>query len=429
MSCFLNMVTSSDVIVPRREEQQHQHHHHQYYNGGEYGGAMMTTSVAPRIRVEIANGIRKGEKFITELSGCERVRDFVSMKLCKNEYLRGKEVKVYLDEYELLGDTSVDVLGHEDKIFVVVCDDEGDEMEEEEEVDDGFARLRAELEKREEEKKKQKPNRSGWAFVGKRKEPEKEEKETLDEDDEEEENDSDIIPTQQIGDDDDEMQDADVIDSQPREKSNNVRGGFFKFFGNKTPSVAQHPVKQPSPTRSGKNVRISSPREGGDDDGDDLPQMQIDDDDDDDEDEPTAFNEQKIALVPMVVQQQSYQSPPKPQQPKLRVQSPPHQYHQQRASPPQQVARRVTGKFSEEEVLAVIRGVETYGLGKWKLIRESSSDGVLLGRTPVDIKDKYRNLKSSDLKRVLTGVVPRSASYPFVEEHFEKVRRAAEEAH
>jgi chemotaxis protein histidine kinase CheA len=156
MSCFLNMVTSSDVIVPRREEQQHQHHHHQYYNGGEYGGAMMTTSVAPRIRVEIANGIRKGEKFITELSGCERVRDFVSMKLCKNEYLRGKEVKVYLDEYELLGDTSVDVLGHEDKIFVVVCDDEGDEMEEEEEVDDGFARVRAELEKREEEKKKEK---------------------------------------------------------------------------------------------------------------------------------------------------------------------------------------------------------------------------------------------------------------------------------
>ena len=117
---------------------------------------MMTTSVAPRIRVEIANGIRKGEKFITELSGCERVRDFVSMKLCKNEYLRGKEVKVYLDEYELLGDTSVDVLGHEDKIFVVVCDDEGDEMEEEEEVDDGFARVRAELEKREEEKKKEK---------------------------------------------------------------------------------------------------------------------------------------------------------------------------------------------------------------------------------------------------------------------------------
>ena len=117
---------------------------------------MMTTSVAPRIRVEIANGIRKGEKFITELSGCERVRDFVSMKLCKNEYLRGKEVKVYLDEYALLGDTSVDVLGHEDKIFVVVCDDEGDEMEEEEEVDDGFARVRAELEKREEEKKKEK---------------------------------------------------------------------------------------------------------------------------------------------------------------------------------------------------------------------------------------------------------------------------------
>ncbi|CAL6284182.1 unnamed protein product [Bathycoccus prasinos] len=148
------MVTSSDVIVPRREEHQ-QYQHQQYSYNGDYGGAMMTTSVAPRIRVEIANGIRKGEKFITEVSGCERVRDFVSMKLCKNEYLRGREVKVYLDEYELLGDTSVDVLGHEDKIFVVVCD-EDDEMEEEEEVDDGFARIRAELEKREEEKKKQK---------------------------------------------------------------------------------------------------------------------------------------------------------------------------------------------------------------------------------------------------------------------------------
>ena len=170
MSCFLNMVTSSDVIVPRREEQQHQHQHHQYYNGGEYGGAMMTTSVAPRIRVEIANGIRKGEKFITELSGCERVRDFVSMKLCKNEYLRGKEVKVYLDEYELLGDTSVDVLGHEDKIFVVVCDDEGDEMEEEEEVDDGFARVRAELEKREEEKKKEKKKKKKKTTLNMKKE-------------------------------------------------------------------------------------------------------------------------------------------------------------------------------------------------------------------------------------------------------------------
>ena len=131
---------------------------------------MMTTSVAPRIRVEIANGIRKGEKFITELSGCERVRDFVSMKLCKNEYLRGKEVKVYLDEYELLGDTSVDVLGHEDKIFVVVCDDEGDEMEEEEEVDDGFARVRAELEKREEEKKKKKKKKKKKTTLNMKKE-------------------------------------------------------------------------------------------------------------------------------------------------------------------------------------------------------------------------------------------------------------------
>ena len=113
------MVTSSDVIVPRREEQQPYQHQQYSYNGDYPGSAMMTTSVAPRIRVEIANGIRKGEKFITELSGCERVRDFVSMKLCKNEYLRGREVKVYLDEYELLGDTSVDVLGHEDKIFVL----------------------------------------------------------------------------------------------------------------------------------------------------------------------------------------------------------------------------------------------------------------------------------------------------------------------
>ena len=169
MSCFLNMVTSSDVIVPRREEQQ-QYQHQQYSYNGDYGGAMMTTSVAPRIRVEIANGIRKGEKFITELSGCERVRDFVSMKLCKNEYLRGKEVKVYLDEYELLGDTSVDVLGHEDKIFVVVCDDEGDEMEEEEEVDDGFARVRAELEKREEEKKKEKKKKKKKTTLNMKKE-------------------------------------------------------------------------------------------------------------------------------------------------------------------------------------------------------------------------------------------------------------------
>jgi hypothetical protein len=46
--------------------------------------------------------------------------------------LQGKEVKVFLDEYELLGDTSCDVLGHEDRIYVVVCGDDEEELELEE---------------------------------------------------------------------------------------------------------------------------------------------------------------------------------------------------------------------------------------------------------------------------------------------------------
>jgi len=45
-------------------------------------------------------------------------------------------VKVFLDEYELLGDTSCDVLGHEDRIYVVGCGDDEEELEEEEEVEE-----------------------------------------------------------------------------------------------------------------------------------------------------------------------------------------------------------------------------------------------------------------------------------------------------
>ena len=302
-------------------------------------------------------------------------------------------------------------------------EEEEEEEEPQPEVDDGFARLRAELEKREKEKKKKsEPSRSGWAFLGKRKEPEKEEEEEpLDGDDEEEENDSDIIPTQQIGgDDDDNIEDKDAIDSQQREK----RGRFFNLFGNKTPSESRNPVKQPSPRPSPprqETLRISSPRED-DDDFDDGP-FQIPDDDNDDD--------QPIAIVPEVVQQQ--ESPPKPRQPNQRVQPRAEQQQQQQYQqryqnrPAQPAERRRTGKFTEEEVRAIIRGVETHGSGNWKVIREQSLDGILLGRTPVDLKDKYRNLQSSDLKRVLSGILPRSGSYPFVEEHFEKVRREREE--
>jgi len=303
-------------------------------------------------------------------------------------------------------------------------EEEEEEEEPQPEVDDGFARLRAELEKREKEKKKKsEPSRSGWAFLGKRKEPEKEEEEEpLDGDDEEEENDSDIIPTQQIGgdDDDDDIEDKDAIDSQQREK----RGRFFNLFGNKTPSESRIPVKQPSPRPSPprqETLRISSPRED-DDDFDDGP-FQIPDDDNDDD--------QPIAIVPEVVQQQ--ESPPKPRQPNQRVQPRAEQQQQQQYQqryqnrPAQPAERRRTGKFTEEEVRAIIRGVETHGSGNWKVIREQSLDGILLGRTPVDLKDKYRNLQSSDLKRVLSGILPRSGSYPFVEEHFEKVRREREE--
>ena len=303
-------------------------------------------------------------------------------------------------------------------------EEEEEEEEPQPEVDDGFARLRAELERREKEKKKKKksePSRSGWALLGKRKDPEKEEEEEpLDGDDEEEENDSDIIPTQQIGgdDDDDDIEDKDAIDSQQREK----RGRFFNLFGNKTPSVSRNPVKQPSPRPSPprqETLRISSPRED-DDDFDDGP-FQIPDDDNDDD--------QQFAIVPAVVQQQ--ETPPKPRQPNQRVQpmaNQQQQYQQRYQNRPAQPAeRRRTGKFTEEEVRAIIRGVETHGSGNWKVIREQSLDGILLGRTPVDLKDKYRNLQSSDLKRVLSGILPRSGSYPFVEEHFERVRREKEE--
>jgi hypothetical protein len=52
---------------------------------------------------------------------------------------------------------------------------------------------------------------------------------------------------------------------------------------------------------------------------------------------------------------------------------------------------RKTGRWSEEEVEAVRRGVASFGIGNWVKIRDHSN-GQLFRRTGVQIKDKYRDM-------------------------------------
>uniref|UniRef100_A0A6U0CDF1 Uncharacterized protein n=2 Tax=Ostreococcus mediterraneus TaxID=1486918 RepID=A0A6U0CDF1_9CHLO len=53
--------------------------------------------------------------------------------------------------------------------------------------------------------------------------------------------------------------------------------------------------------------------------------------------------------------------------------------------------RKLYQRWSDDEKQALILGVEQYGLGQWKLIKEDSRFGpILVNRSNVDCKDKWR---------------------------------------
>ncbi|EER93019.2 uncharacterized protein LOC8081546 [Sorghum bicolor] len=54
--------------------------------------------------------------------------------------------------------------------------------------------------------------------------------------------------------------------------------------------------------------------------------------------------------------------------------------------------RRRARKWSMFEEETLRKGVEQYGMGNWKGILDNNPD-VFMGRTPVDLKDKWRNMK------------------------------------
>eukprot|EP00793_Prasinoderma_coloniale_P003598 PRCOL_00002972-RA len=56
--------------------------------------------------------------------------------------------------------------------------------------------------------------------------------------------------------------------------------------------------------------------------------------------------------------------------------------------------RRSHQRWSMEETTALVDGVERFGLGKWAEIKKHTFDETS-GRTPVDLKDKWRNLSKA----------------------------------
>jgi hypothetical protein len=54
--------------------------------------------------------------------------------------------------------------------------------------------------------------------------------------------------------------------------------------------------------------------------------------------------------------------------------------------------------FSDEEIDAILSGVDKYGIGKWNMIKNDSEFAtILINRTSVNIKDKYRTLVKQGL--------------------------------
>ncbi|MCJ1356485.1 MAG: hypothetical protein MMC33_006480 [Icmadophila ericetorum] len=64
---------------------------------------------------------------------------------------------------------------------------------------------------------------------------------------------------------------------------------------------------------------------------------------------------------------------------------------------PKRMNLRPRLKWTEEETRDLLRGVETFGMGKWKKILTHSGFGFAPERTAVDLKDRYRTCQANSL--------------------------------
>ena len=244
-------------------------------------------------------------------------------------------------------------------------------------MDDGFAALNALLAQREEKRKVGEnaeqvrtavvaEKKSGWSILGRRKVVEKEEEEEEEEEEEDDEDDDGIIPTQEGGGDDDgeeeEEEEMEVLEETKKRKGSLLsRLSPLKWFksGDKGEKILP-PAQRSTPVTNTTATNITD----DDDFNDDVP-------------------------------------------------------YQANNNSPNVVGSSKLGLFTETETKALIDGVDEFGKGNWTKIRNNYPD--LLGRTTINLKDKYRNLESSDNKRILATFKPK-ISYAFVEEHFERER-------
>ena len=127
MNTFLpaNMLTNKDKVISLRDDSANV--------SDENAGTMIkppSSSYSPRVKVHIKPlGIKFVEKI--DSSACPTIRDFVERQLWKVQEIRGKEIKIYVEEegneeegYELFGDTETCVLKPDELLTVKLVSDD-----------------------------------------------------------------------------------------------------------------------------------------------------------------------------------------------------------------------------------------------------------------------------------------------------------------
>lgn len=71
---------------------------------------------------------------------------------------------------------------------------------------------------------------------------------------------------------------------------------------------------------------------------------------------------------------------------------------------PKRMNLRPRLKWTEEETRDLLRGVEIFGMGKWKKILTHPEFGFAPERTAVDLKDRWATVLSAAYKRLLTNL-------------------------
>ena len=89
-----------------------------------------------------------------------------------------------------------------------------------------------------------------------------------------------------------------------------------------------------------------------------------------------------------------------------------YQYsHVEKSPPPKRVSQRPRMRWTSKETEQLMKGIEIYGIGKWKKILRHPDFSFQLGRTSVDLKDHFRTKSKSarsELSRDRKGLVAKN---------------------